>query len=525
MTSVPLFAGSPGSSRPPRPRPITDLPARIRACWLGKNIGGSLGGPHEGKSGPLALTFYDPVPSRVLPNDDLDLQVVWLHFLLHGGHRTVTTDLLAEAWDRHVRFPFDEYGVAHRNSALGLRGLARGATDNFFAECMGGAIRSEVWACVAAGDPARAAGLAWADASVDHCGDGVYAEMFHAALQAAAFVESDREALLDTALAFVPPTSRLGAALRETRRRCRAGESWQRIRDHVVRHHATGNFTDVVCNLCFELIGWYAGGGDFGRSVCLAVNCGFDTDCTGATLGALLGILNPASIPDRWVQPIGEEVVLSREIVDVPAPANLAALTQWTLQLREQLAGFDAPIGNVLPHLPPRGPIDAVPLAGMVARAGEDVFAPAAVPRGDAWREFDRSGHWWRLSPYEFEAPAKLLRLTFSVERSAPVKLMAYYRPGLVAWVDGVRCLHYQPGELARDAFAGPSFHRAGTAACPFSAPTLATGSHELLLALRRPPGSDPADLVFGLGDAGTNLWLPRAFALREFRLSTTLRF
>lgn len=492
------------------PRPPTDLAARIRACWLGKNIGGSLGGPHEGRPGPLQLTFYDPVPAGALPNDDLDLQVVWLHFLREGRHRTVTPDLLAEAWVRHVRFPFDEYGIALRNHALGWRGLARGATDNFFGECMGGAIRSELWACVAAGDPARAAGLAWADASVDHCGDGVRAEMFHAALQAAAFVESDRERLLDTALAYVPATSRLGAALRLTRALCRDDRDWRAIRDEVIARHATGNFTDVVCNLCFELIGWYEGGGDFGRALCTAVNCGFDTDCTGATLGALLGILDPASIPARWAAPIGEEIVLSPQIVAVPPPADLAALTDATLRLREQLAGFAAPIGDVLPHLPPRGPRSGVQVTGQTAPAEAAELDAVAPPVLRHARGFTRAGHWWRLSAQDFSAPAGVFRLSFRTPAGPDPKLMASYAPGLTAWVDGVRCL--APSGAAADPLAAPSFHRAGRAACTFPGRPLAPGTHELILALRRPPGDAAADLVFGLADAATDLWLPHAF-------------
>jgi ADP-ribosylation/crystallin J1 len=41
------------------------------------------------------------------------------------------------------------------------------------------------------------------------------------------------------------------------------------------------------------VLGLLAGEGDFGKSLCIAVNCGNDTDCTGATLGAPLGILYP----------------------------------------------------------------------------------------------------------------------------------------------------------------------------------------------------------------------------------------
>ncbi len=67
-------------------------------------------------------------------------------------------------------------------------------------------------------------------------------------------------------------------------------------------------FTDVAQNLAFTVLGWLAGGGDFGHSICIAVNCGKDTDCTGATLGALLGILDPAGIGEEWLRPIGREL-------------------------------------------------------------------------------------------------------------------------------------------------------------------------------------------------------------------------
>lgn len=54
-------------------------------------------------------------------------------------------------------------------------------------------------------------------------------------------------------------------------------------------------------NVPFTVLALLAGDGDFGRTICTAVNCGMDTDCTAATAGALLGLLKPDCISDEWL--------------------------------------------------------------------------------------------------------------------------------------------------------------------------------------------------------------------------------
>lgn len=52
------------------------------------------------------------------------------------------------------------------------------------------------------------------------------------------------------------------------------------------------------------------GEGDFKKSVLNAIKCGDDTDCTGATVGALFGILGGQKIiPLDWKEYIGEKIV------------------------------------------------------------------------------------------------------------------------------------------------------------------------------------------------------------------------
>jgi ADP-ribosylglycohydrolase len=44
---------------------------------------------------------------------------------------------------------------------------------------------------------------------------------------------------------------------------------------------------------------------DFEKSVCRAVTCAFDTDCNGATVGSVVGlVLGATRMPHKWIGPI-----------------------------------------------------------------------------------------------------------------------------------------------------------------------------------------------------------------------------
>ena len=54
------------------------------------------------------------------------------------------------------------------------------------------------------------------------------------------------------------------------------------------------------------------GGGDFGTSVCLAVQSCFDTDCNGATVGSIVGIRSgEAAIDPYWYAPFEKRLYTS----------------------------------------------------------------------------------------------------------------------------------------------------------------------------------------------------------------------
>lgn len=481
---------------------------KIYACWQGKNVGGTLGVPYEGETGPLNLTFYDPVPDQPLPNDDLDLQLVWLHHLINNQSQKVTPDTFAAAWRNHVQFPWDEYGVTLRNQHYGLKGAALGSTDNYFGEGMGAAIRSEIWACLSPGKPERAAAFAWCDAVVDHSGDGVWAEVFFAAIESAAFTETNKFVLIETGLKFLPEESRICHAVRDTMAWWETSKHWEPVREQIVTRYGGGNFTHVVPNVAITILGLLAGK-DFGDAICIAVNCGMDTDCTGATLGSILGIIDPESIPQHWLDPIGLDVVISDPIEGIRPPRDLSELTEWTLNLSDQVKNFEPEFGQVAPYAPPSSQHPSRCIEFKMGFAPESVLDASWSPASALDQHRIAYGHWIRFIPAEFKNQVLIMETEIDIPKTGTTRLMAYYEPGITTWLDGEKINHFEKATAPRPYYIAPSFHRDGGSGVALE--EVSPGQHTLAVALQKPE-TQPADLVIGLGDETTHMWHPVAF-------------
>jgi ADP-ribosylglycohydrolase len=284
---------------------------KVYACWLGKNIGGTLGAPYETKKTINNLTYYNPIPDKSAPNDDLDLQLIWLKMLEEVG---INPSLyhFAEYWKKYaIAYPWNEYGFLRRNLKRGLMPPITGCFENYFLDEMGAPIRSEIWACIAPGDPQLAASMAWKDAVLDHAGgEGMYGEMFWAAVESAAFILKDPKLLIEIGLNMIPLSSLISRVSREALWCYENKLTWAEARERIILYYGHNSACHAPQNHGFTIVGWLYGK-DFGDQLCKAINCGYDTDCTGATLGALLGILDGTRyIPQKWSAPVGEEIVL-----------------------------------------------------------------------------------------------------------------------------------------------------------------------------------------------------------------------
>lgn len=310
---------------------------KVYACWLGKNIGGTMGTPFEGNPNLLDIKGYTSPKGEPLPNDDLDLQIVWLKAVNEIGPQRLNANILSWYWRRFIPAIWNEYGVGQCNASVGFTPPMSGELYNEGWKKSNGAwIRSEVWACLAPGFPNVAAKYAIMEASIDHgVSEGTVAEIFTATLESIAFVESDLRKVIDTALTYIPADSIVAKTVRFVIDEYDKGTDWKETRQKVLEMNADLGFFQAPSNIGFVIIGLLYGKGDFLQSLIYAINCGDDTDCTGATVGSVLGILGgTASIPDDLKEYIGDRIITKS--LDISSfwdlPKDCTELTDRVLQ-------------------------------------------------------------------------------------------------------------------------------------------------------------------------------------------------
>ena len=286
---------------------------KVYACWIGKNIGGTLGGPYEHVRDILDIRGFSTEAGVPLPNDDLDLQLVWLHAVETIGPRAIHAATLGEFWLSFIPPHWNEYGIGKVNMKRGLIPPLSGDYQNDWQHSNGAWIRTEIWASLAPACPSVAARYAIEDAKVDHgAGEGTYAAAFVAAMQSAAFAVKDLRKCIDIGLAEIPADCRMADSVRFVMDCYDKGVPPMEVRNLVQQRNADiGNgWFEAPSNVAYAVIGLLYGEGDFKKSMITATNCGDDTDCTAATVGATMGILGgTAIIPEDWKAHIGDDIV------------------------------------------------------------------------------------------------------------------------------------------------------------------------------------------------------------------------
>ena len=153
-----------------------------------------------------------------------------------------------------------------------------------------------------------AAEMAYRDGCMTHVKNGIYGEMFIAAMIAQAAVTDNIYSIVNAGLGVIPYTSRLYKQIELLMRDFQKGMEYETCINRIYdRYPITSlhNSVHTIPNALIVVASLLYGGGDFTKTIGLAVLSGMDTDCNGATAGSVVGMINGAQKIDRvWTEPL-----------------------------------------------------------------------------------------------------------------------------------------------------------------------------------------------------------------------------
>ncbi len=335
-------AGDGGVQRDPLDLSPSTLYDRIYGAWLGRCAGCTLGKPVElqtharikayleaAHAYPLTSYFpvLDPFPAglelwkcyqgtalgtitHMVRDDDIDYTVLGLRILETYGRGFSSQDV-AKAWLDNLPFNkvYTAEAAAYRNLANDIPPPQSAVYRNPYREWIGAQIRADMWGYVNPGDPERAAEFAYRDASISHSCNGVYGAMWAAACIAAAFARTDPVEVINAGLDQIPVDCRLAEAVRSTLVWHRQSGSWEEAWEQIDRSYGGYHPIHVLQNSCMIALGLLAGQGSLQESLCVTVMGGWDTDCTGATVGSIIGAMRGAAgLSPSWIEPLHDRL-------------------------------------------------------------------------------------------------------------------------------------------------------------------------------------------------------------------------
>ncbi len=265
-------------------------------------------------------------------DDDTNYTVLYQEIIEKYG-RDFTPFDVSRAWLNYQ--PKDAYCTAERvafcNFVKGYEPSQSAVYKNPYREWIGAQIRADYFGYINPGNPELAAEMAWRDASISHTKNGIYGEMFVAAMLACAAETDNIKDIILGGLAEIPHTSRLYEEIMLVLDGFEKGVSKEACFKSIHEkydEHITHDWCHTISNAMIVAASLLYGGGDFGRSICMSVDCGFDTDCNGATVGSILGMAYGIEhIPEYWTKPINDTLHTSIFGIDTVKISDRVKLT------------------------------------------------------------------------------------------------------------------------------------------------------------------------------------------------------
>ena len=248
---------------------------------------------------------------KAITDDDLNYPILNLLAYKTYGENITSCDI-ASMWLGHL--PFYAIATAERIAYLNFVKLMEppksASYQNPYREFIGAQIRADLWGWICPGKPKKAAEYAFKDASISHIKNGIYGEMWVAAMIAGALVKDDMKEIIEIGLSQIPEKSRIYKGIIHIISLFNEGKTFTEVVDDIHSRWDENMFNGwchVISNAEIVTAALLWGNKDFSKTIECSVLPGFDTDCNGATVGSILGaVLGVKSLPKAWVSPIND---------------------------------------------------------------------------------------------------------------------------------------------------------------------------------------------------------------------------
>jgi len=323
------------------PVPVDNLHNRMKGAFIGRCAGCTLGVPVENypillmqavaaETGtPFPPTTYwkgtdkpqyihygvnprtaytEPELCQVPVDDDITYVILNL-LLLEKYGKDYSVDDVGQLWLDVLPYACTAEHEALQQLKAGTKAESA-ALFNGYVEWIGAAIRADAFGYVCPGDPVKAAKLSYNDAYLTHRQNGIYGEMFCAAAIAAAFTAKTPLDAVKEGMKQIPKESELYAALEwafsvESQVTC-----YQRARMLIDEKFGNMHRVHTINNMVAIVFALMLGGSDFTKCISECIAIGLDNDCTGATVGSIVGAcIGFDSIPEYWYNKFNDKVL------------------------------------------------------------------------------------------------------------------------------------------------------------------------------------------------------------------------
>jgi hypothetical protein len=312
LLAASLAAGASGQKT--KTMTVDELRDRIAGGWAGKMIGVSFGAPSEfraqGKTFEEKLSWTPGGVNNSLGQDDIYVQLSFMMTMDRFGI-DAPAEKFAESFATAGYPLWHANAQARKNFFDGIMPPLSGSPEyNLHADDIDFQIEADYIGFICPGMPRTAGALAEKVGHIMNYGDGVYGGVFVGALYTRAFFETDIGRLVDEALLSIPEKSEYAQCIRDVvllHRRFPDDwrEAWKRLEAKWGTCDICGALEpfniDAKLNGAYIVMGLLYGGGDFGKTMEIALHCGQDSDCNPSNAAAVIGVMKGMrAIPDEW---------------------------------------------------------------------------------------------------------------------------------------------------------------------------------------------------------------------------------